>query len=93
MMRLKRVYEPPAPEDGLRLLVARRWPWKLNRATAAIDRWEKELAPSVELHRWFGGRRGRWAEFSTRYTSELDQHGAELARLQAAAAERPITFL
>jgi uncharacterized protein YeaO (DUF488 family) len=93
MMRLKRVYEPSAPEDGLRLLVARRWPRRLNRATAAIDRWEKELAPSVELHRWFGGRRARWAEFRTRYRFELGQHGAELACLRAAATERPITLL
>jgi uncharacterized protein YeaO (DUF488 family) len=93
MVTLKRVYEPPAPGDGLRVLVDRRWPWRLNKATAAIDRWERELAPSVELHRWFGGRRARWAEFRARYTFELGQHGAELACLRAAAAGRPVTLL
>jgi uncharacterized protein YeaO (DUF488 family) len=93
MVTLKRVYEPPAPGDGLRVLVERRWPWRLNKATGSIDRWEKELAPSVELHRWFGGRRERWAKFRTRYMFELGQHGAELACLRAAAAERPITLL
>jgi uncharacterized protein YeaO (DUF488 family) len=93
MVILKRVYEPAAPGDGLRVLVVRRWPWRLNKATAAIDRWERELAPSVELHRWFGGRRARWAEFRTRYASELGRHGAQLACLRAAAAGRPVTLL
>src|SRR6516165_10180162 len=63
MVTLKRVYEPPTLGDGLRVLVERRWPWRLDKATAAIDRWEKELAPSIDLHRWFGGRRARWVEF------------------------------
>jgi len=93
MVTLKRVYEPPTLGDGLRVLVERRWPWRLDKATAAIDRWEKELAPSIDLHRWFGGRRARWAEFRTRYTFELGQHAAELACLRAAAAGRPITLL
>ena len=93
MVKLKRVYEPAGPEDGLRVLVDRRWPRGLNKSTAAIDRWEKQVAPSAELHRWFGGRRARWVEFRTRYTLELGQHRAELAWLRAAAAERPVTLL
>ena len=93
MVTLKRVYEPAGPEDGLRVLVDRRWPRGLNKATAAIDRWEKQVAPSAELHRWFGGRRARWVEFRTRYTFELDQHRAELAWLRTAAAKRPVTLL
>ena len=46
MLTLKRVYEPADPEDGLRVLIERRWPWRLDKASAAIDRWEKEIAPS-----------------------------------------------
>jgi uncharacterized protein YeaO (DUF488 family) len=93
MLMLKRIYEPAAPEDGLRILVERRWPRRLDKASAAIDRWEKQVAPSAELYRWFGGRRARWAEFRTRYTLELSQHREELACLQAVAAERPVTLL
>ena len=93
MVTLKRVYEPPVAGDGLRVLVERRWPRRLNRAAAAVDRWEKELAPSFELHRWFGGRRARWAEFRNQYALELGQHDTELASLRAAAAEHPITLL
>jgi uncharacterized protein YeaO (DUF488 family) len=81
MLMLKRVYEPAAPTDGLRVLVERPWPWRLDKASAAIDRWEKQLAPSVELHRWFGGRRARWAEFRERYALQLVQHSEELVCL------------
>jgi uncharacterized protein YeaO (DUF488 family) len=93
MLMLKRVYEPAAPGDGLRVLVERRWPRGLDKADAAIDRWEKGIAPSVGLQWWFGGRRKRWAEFRERYAFELDQHGEELARLRALAAGHPVTLL
>jgi uncharacterized protein YeaO (DUF488 family) len=93
MLTVKRVNEPAAPEDGLRVLVERRWPWRLGKASAAIDRWEKQVAPSAELHRRFGGRRARWAEFRTRYAFELGQHREKLLCLKAVAAERPVTLL
>lgn len=93
MVTLKRVYDRPAPEDGLRVLVERRWPSRLDKESAAIDRWEKQVAPSAELHRWFSGRRARWAEFRRRYALELSQHREKLVCLQAVAAERPVTLL
>jgi uncharacterized protein YeaO (DUF488 family) len=93
MLTLKRVFEPAAPADGLRVLVERRWPRGLDKASAAIDRWEKRLAPSVELHRWFGGRRTRWSEFRERYALELGRHREELAGLRAQAAGHPVTLL
>ena len=51
-LRLKRVYEPSSPEDGVRILVNR--PRGLAKADAAVDRWLKEIAPSTELRQWFG---------------------------------------
>jgi uncharacterized protein YeaO (DUF488 family) len=50
----KRAYEPPAPGDGLRVLVDRLWPRGLSRERAALDAWERDLAPSDDLRRWFG---------------------------------------
>ena len=93
MVTLKRVYEPAAPGDGLRVLVERRWPRGLDKADAAVDLWEKALAPSVGLQRWFGGLRNRWAEFRERYACELGQHWEDLARLRALGAEHPLTLL
>ena len=42
-IRCKRVYEEPAPDDGLRVLVERLWPRGIRKADAAINRWMKEL--------------------------------------------------
>jgi uncharacterized protein YeaO (DUF488 family) len=70
-VRIKRIYEPPDASDGTRVLVDRLWPRGLARAKAKVDRWEKELAPSDELRRWFGHDPAKWAEFRKRYRAEL----------------------
>ncbi len=54
MITVKRVYEPPAPEDGKRFLVERLWPRGVKRETLQLDGWLKDVAPSDALRRWFG---------------------------------------
>lgn len=87
MLRLKRVYEPPAHSDGRRILVDRLWPRGLSRKNAAVDEWMKEIAPSAELRRWFGHDPQRWPEFKRRYKHELRAH-ADLVRVITARASR-----
>src|SRR5262245_41617557 len=70
-IRLKRAYEKPTPEDGLRILVERLWPRGLSKERAAVDLWIKDVAPSPELRRWFHHDPARWAEFQRRYRAEL----------------------
>lgn len=53
-LRLKRAYEPPSPDDGVRILVDRLWPRGLSKADAALNDWIKDIAPSTELRQWFG---------------------------------------
>lgn len=95
-IELKRIYEPPAPEDGRRILVDRLWPRGLSKAQAAIDEWMKEIAPSPELRTWFGHRPERFAEFAESYERELaeDPIRRELVqRIIAAAAEQNVTLV
>jgi uncharacterized protein YeaO (DUF488 family) len=92
-IRLKRAYEQPAEGDGLRILVDRLWPRGLSKAGAAIDRWEKDIAPSTGLRQWFGHAPGRWEEFRRRYTGELREHAALLGELRELARESPITLV
>lgn len=73
---VKRVYDPPAPEDGVRVLVDRLWPRGLSREKAAIDEWMKDIAPSPELRVWFGHRPERFAEFAAAYERELAEDPA-----------------
>jgi uncharacterized protein YeaO (DUF488 family) len=49
MLKLKRVYEEPSEEDGLRILVERLWPRGLGKKRAAVDVWMKDVAPSPEV--------------------------------------------
>ena len=71
MIKLKRVYEDPSPQDGLRVLVERLWPRGLSKERAAVDLWLKDVAPSPELRKWFGHDPARWEQFQKRYRQEL----------------------
>ena len=92
-IRLKRAYEPPADDDGLRVLVDRLWPRGVRKADAAIDRWLKDVAPSAELRKWFGHDPERWEEFRERYRAELRGHPAELEELRTLARSGPMTLI
>ena len=81
MIALKRVYEAPASDDGLRVLVDRLWPRGLNREMAHLDRWEKELAPSDELRHWFSHDPEKWPEFRRRYREELEEKLPQLREM------------
>ena len=70
-VKIKRIYEPAAPEDGQRILVDRLWPRGVSKGNAHIDLWLKDVAPSADLRRWFGHKPERWAEFQKRYLAEL----------------------
>ncbi|MFE9634806.1 DUF488 domain-containing protein [Streptomyces sp. NPDC006463] len=95
MIRLRRVYDPPEPEeDGVRVLVDRLWPRGLSKAAAGVDEWPRAVAPSSELRKWFHGG-GSAGEFRRRYEAELASADAlaELDRLRALAAAGPVTLL
>ncbi len=92
-IRLKRAYEPPAADDGARILVDRLWPRGVRKADARIDTWMKEIAPSTALRRWFGHDPARWQEFRTRYLAELRRHSEDLDRLRALAQRGPVTLV
>ena len=95
-IRIKRVYEPPAPADGFRVLVDRLWPRGLTKEAAKLDLWLKEIAPSHELRKWFHQAPGRWEEFKTRYRAELKtpaQAGALATLRQIAQERRTLTLL
>ncbi|HSS37300.1 MAG TPA: DUF488 domain-containing protein [Polyangia bacterium] len=91
-MRVKRVYDPPSRDDGLRVLVDRLWPRGLSKAAAHIDVWMKEVAPSTALRTWFGHDPARWSEFRRRYLRELAATEARDALL-GLADQQAVTLL
>ncbi len=92
-IRIRRIYEAPGTEEGYRVLVDRVWPRGLSKEKAAIDSWEKDLAPSTELRKWFGHEPSRWNEFALRYRSELAAKTERLHELLRAAGSRNLTLL
>ena len=72
-IKVKRVYENPDKDDGIRILVDRLWPRGLTKEKASIDLWLKDIAPTTELRKWFGHDPARWNEFRRRYREELKQ--------------------
>jgi uncharacterized protein YeaO (DUF488 family) len=93
--KVRRVYEEPAPDDGLRVLVDRLWPRGLSKEAAHVDEWPKALTPSPELRRWYHGPDGEYEEFRRRYEAELAESAAAeaLEKLRSLAAEGPLTLL
>lgn len=90
---LKRVYEKPSPEDGYRVLVDRLWPRGISKPEADIAEWDKDLAPSTELRKWFHHDPALWAEFSAKYKAELLDKNPGLTFLKRLEKEEVITLV
>lgn len=91
-VRIKRIYEPAADSDGLRILIDRIWPQNISRFDAKIDLWQREIAPTIELRRWFAHKPERWEEFQKRYRAELKANPA-LAELRRICRRKSVTLL
>ena len=93
MLKLKRAYDAPAKNDGLRILVDRLWPRGISKEELKLDEWDKDVAPSTALRKWFGHDPERWAEFKKRYHAELDANPAEVQKLKRLAARKIVTLV
>jgi len=70
-LRIRRVYDEAAPEDGFRVLVDRLWPRGLSKERAALDLWAKDVAPSAGLRTAFHHEGMSWPDFEAAYRAEL----------------------
>jgi uncharacterized protein YeaO (DUF488 family) len=92
-IKIKRAYDPPGSDDGLRILIDRLWPRGLSKGELKIDAWVKHLAPSNELRKWYQHDPDKFAEFRRRYVAELKGQGEGLAELRDAVKGRTVTLL
>jgi uncharacterized protein YeaO (DUF488 family) len=92
-VKLKRAYEAPAAEDGIRILIDRLWPRGISKKKAALDQWMQDIAPSAELRKWFGHDPARWDEFRRRYAVEVHQNAELLDRLRSLARRGQVTLV
>jgi uncharacterized protein YeaO (DUF488 family) len=76
LIRVQRIYDNPKGnnnDNDFRVLVDRLWPRGLSREKVKVDLWEKDIAPSNLLRKWFNHNENRWDEFNQRYFKELDK--------------------
>jgi len=93
VIKTKRIYDPPSPEDGKRILVDRLWPRGIKKDDARIEEWLKDIAPSTELRKWFSHDPAKWAEFKKRYKKELEAKEALIKELRTKAGKGTVTLL
>ena len=89
-VRIKRIYDDPAPDDGARVLVDRLWPRGISKERAELEEWCKQVAPSTELRKWYSHDPAKFAEFGKRYKDWLfaraEQGHDWLAMVEAGAS-------
>lgn len=90
---VKRIYEPPAKSDGIRVLVDRLWPRGISKSDAKLDCWLPDLGPSAALRQWFNHDPARWAEFRRRYYRELKEKATLLTFLVEQGQGKTLTLL
>jgi uncharacterized protein YeaO (DUF488 family) len=92
-IKIKRAYDKPSKEDGVRILVDRLWPRGVTKEEAAVKQWAKDLAPSTELREWFHHETQLWPEFEKRYKAELKHNEAVEAFREEYRETRLITLV
>lgn len=92
VIRIKRIYEAAALDDGYRVLVDRLWPRGVSRERAALDGWLKDVAPSPELRTWWHHDPQRLPQFTERYRAELATNSA-VAQLRRILEREPVVTL
>ena len=94
MIKTKSVYYDKAEaNDGIRILVMRRWPRGISKEKAKVDRWIKELGPSNELLSEWNKSKINFAEYKTRYLKEMQMQTQKIRELAEVAGKNTLTLL
>ncbi|MEY0160049.1 DUF488 domain-containing protein, partial [Providencia manganoxydans] len=93
MITCKRVYDDKdGKHEGYRVLVDRLWPRGVKKSDFHYDEWNKALAPSTELRKWFH-ENGDFTQFTARYIKELEAIPESWQPLLKVAKEKPLVLL
>jgi uncharacterized protein YeaO (DUF488 family) len=74
MIKIERIYDNPKGDKSFRILVDRLWPRGLSKEKVRVDLWQKDIAPSNTLRKWFGHDEKRRDKFKHKYFKELDKN-------------------
>lgn len=68
-VRTKRIYDPPSPEDGTRILVMRLYPRGIRRGS--FQEWRKELGTALPLIKAWKAGRITWPELAKKFKAQM----------------------
>jgi len=92
-IRIKRIYDEAFDQDGHRILIDRLWPRGVSKEDAKLDDWNKDIAPSEELRKWFDYDPDKFEEFSKRYKNELNDKKDKIKAIREIAKEHRVSLL
>ena len=92
-IRMKSVYSPPDPSDGIRILTTQYWPRGIPKT--AVDEYVRTLGPSRGLLHAFKRGEIDWPTYESGYLEEMRAEAPkqEIQRLAGIALEQRITIL
>lgn len=93
MIYCKRVYDPVSPEDGYRVLIDRLWPRGIKKIDLQYDEWNKAVAPSNELRKWFHQHPDQFDKFVASYYQELNNNTQAWETLLQQSQQGNLTLL
>ena len=93
LIRIERIYSNPRGNNTFRILVDRLWPRGLKKDKVKIDLWQKDVAPSNSLRKWFSHDKTKWDEFKDLYFRELDNNPKSVSVILEKAKLEPLTLL
>lgn len=93
MINIKRAYEKASSKDGYRILVDRLWPRGVSKKLLHLYRWEKDLAPSTTLRKWFNHDPKKWVGFKRKYLIELRKKALLIKELKALSRRHTVTLV
>lgn len=94
-VHVRRLEDPPRPDDGARVFVDFLWPRGVDRDRVALTLWMPEIAPGPKLREVFGAAPGRTRGFRKAYLQELkgSSKAHHVSRLRHLAQKGPLTLL
>lgn len=90
---IKRIYDSPSKDDGYRILVDRIWPRGVSKENSKLDEWNKDIAPSGKLRKWFDHDPEKFDEFAKKYRKELDDKKEDLTKILEITKNKKVTLL
>lgn len=93
ILKIKRIYEQPCEDDGVRIFVDRLWARGMTKERAHLDYWFKEISPSPELRKWFNHEPEKFKVFSEKYKEELQDKKEGVDRIKDFLKDKNVTLL